>query len=46
MILRLVRILDGLPLTDVRPHWRSTLAPRGLSVPVELYLCYAEEGAP
>ncbi|WP_406449203.1 DUF4038 domain-containing protein [Streptomyces sp. NBC_01622] len=43
---RISRILDGLPLTDMRPDWRSTLAPRGLSVPGELYLCYAEEGGP
>ncbi|MFJ9376510.1 DUF4038 domain-containing protein [Streptomyces sp. NPDC101455] len=40
------RILDGLPLTDMRPDWRSALAPRGLSVPGLLYLCYAEEGGP
>jgi hypothetical protein len=40
------RILDGLPLTDMRPDWQSALAPRGLSVPGVLYLCYAEEGGP
>lgn len=30
----------------MRPDWRSALAPRGLSVPGVLYLCYAEEGGP
>jgi hypothetical protein len=33
-------------VTDMRPDWRSALAPRGLSVPGVLYLCYAEEGGP
>ncbi|GGN17786.1 apiosidase-like domain-containing protein [Streptomyces fuscichromogenes] len=40
------RILDGLPLTDMRPDWCASLAPRGLSVPGVLYVCYAEEGGP
>lgn len=40
------RILEGLPFADMAPSWDLALAPRGLTVPGKLYLCYAAEGGP
>ncbi|GAB4181789.1 MAG: DUF4038 domain-containing protein [Roseiflexaceae bacterium] len=42
----LAQILDGLPFADMQPSWDLALAPRGLSVPGRLYLCYAANGGP
>lgn len=38
------RILEGLPLMDMAPNWQATRCRRGLLVPGELYIGYAEEG--
>ncbi|MEO3755148.1 DUF4038 domain-containing protein [Streptomyces sp. B6B3] len=41
------RILDGLPLTDMRPDWQSARARRALTTdPTRLYLAFAEHGGP
>jgi hypothetical protein len=40
------RILDGLPVTDMAPNWQVTLGRRGLFVPGQLYVGYAEQGGP
>jgi hypothetical protein len=40
------RILDGLPTTDMAPNWQVTLGRRGLLVPGQLYIGYAEQGGP
>ncbi|MCG7209625.1 DUF4038 domain-containing protein [Streptomyces arenae] len=40
-------ILDGLPITDMRPDWQLSLAPRGLTTdPHVLYISYGEHGGP
>ena len=39
-----LRILDGLPLTDMEPNWQVSLGRRGLLVPNRLYIGYAAEG--
>lgn len=40
------RILEGLPLADMRPSWQATLVPRGLLVPGKLYIAYTSVGGP
>lgn len=39
------RILDGLPVTDLRPDWDAAMVARGLSAPDgTLYIAYCEHG--
>ena len=40
------KILEGLPFTDMAPDWQITLGRRGLLVPGNFFLCYAEDGGP
>lgn len=40
------KILDGLPFTDMTPNWEASLTPRGLLVPGQFFLAYAEQGGP
>lgn len=40
------KILEGLPFTEMEPHWQKTLGRRGLLVPNQFFLCYQEEGGP
>lgn len=42
----LARILDGLPLADMAPHWQATLGRRGVLVPGRLFVAYSEDGGP
>ncbi len=36
------RILEGLPTTDMTPHWEAAICERGLSVPGLLHILYVE----
>lgn len=40
------RILDDLPVTDMRPDWEVVINPRGLTSPGRLHIVYAERGRP
>ena len=42
----LAKILDGLPIADIKPNWQVTLGRRGLLDPGKLFICYSEEGGP